>query len=83
MTNKIGRPRKYPFGDLKVGESFVVPLRSMGHRTSIAASANYFERTYGGRFRTRVIVFVGDAILSPSHSHAGKTGTHCQVTRVA
>jgi hypothetical protein len=78
-----GRPRKYHFADLEIGESFVVPLRSGGHRTSIAAAANYHEHRYGGKFTTRVIVFVGDAILTPSHRHAGKTGTHCQVTRVA
>ena len=83
MSKQLGRPRKYHFGDLQIGESFVVPLRSGGHRTSIASAANYHERRYGGKFETRVVRIEDNRLIHCSHSKAGQTGTHCQVTRTA
>lgn len=83
MTKPRGRPRIYRFGDLQPGEHFIVPLRSSGHRTSIASAANYFERTHGGKFETRVVRIEDNRLVHCSHSKAGQTGTHVQVTRTA
>jgi hypothetical protein len=53
----IGRPRKYPFPDMKVGDSFAVPLgeartTKRGYLVTyrIAQAAKVYQRRHGGKF---------------------------------
>ena len=55
----VGRPRKYPFGELQVGDSFTVPLvgimlrngdRAVGRLTAAAIA---YSHKYGGKFTVR------------------------------
>lgn len=77
-----GRPRKYRFGDLNVGDHFDVKLRSHGHRISIAASAHAYSVKYGGRFETRQIR-IDQHGLDRSYRPTTDTATHVRVTRIA
>lgn len=76
-----GRPRMYHFGDLDVDQSFLIKLRSTGHRISVAAAARAYSCTYGGKFRTELARI--DALGEDRNRPTGQTATHVRVTRIA
>ena len=45
------RPRKYPFPDLRVGDSFTAAREIYG---AVTSAAYRFGRAYGSRFATRL-----------------------------
>ena len=55
----VGRPRKYPFAKLQVGDSFAVPLVGVMLRNGdtavvrLSAAAFAYSRRYGGKFTVR------------------------------
>lgn len=75
-----GRPRKYMFGELEIGQSFTVKLRSHGHRISIASAARQYGLRHGGRFGTEQIR-IDD--LGIDRNRKRGTATHVRVTRLA
>ena len=63
-----GRPRKYPFPDMAVGDSFAVPLSgtntAKGEDTAavkLRSSAIRYARTHGGKFTVRTDRQAGEA----------------------
>lgn len=62
-----GRPRKYPFPDMVVGDSFAVPLAGEMHdgedqaARRLRASAIRYARTFGGKFTVRTDRQAGEA----------------------
>lgn len=57
---KAGRPRKYPFPSMEVGDSFTVPLLGImtpkGDKAAakLTSAAGFYARTHGGQFTVRV-----------------------------
>lgn len=50
-TNRAGRPARYPFGELRIGESFTVPS---GKGQSVSASAYTWARRNNPKARFTV-----------------------------
>jgi hypothetical protein len=61
-----GRPRKYPFPDMAVGDSFAVPLAGETYEgenmaaVRLRSSAIRYARTHGGKFTVRTDREVGE-----------------------
>jgi hypothetical protein len=53
IEKDIPVPRKYPFADMAVGDSFAVP--SDVHRTTVAISALRYGRKHGMKFVVRMV----------------------------
>jgi hypothetical protein len=59
LPTRMGRPCKYPFAELQVGDSFAIPLagimRSNGDLAVVrlGAAAVSYARRYGGKFTVR------------------------------
>ena len=55
----VGRPRKYPFAELRVGDSFTIPLVGVMLRNGdkavgrLNAAMTAYARKYGGKFTVR------------------------------
>lgn len=64
-----GRPRKYRFDLLDVGEAMLVRLKHMGQRVSVSSAANAYGRKYGVKLTTKLVSLHGAA--------------HLRVTRIA
>lgn len=47
----IPLPNKYPFSQMKVGDSFAVPVGIL--RSTVTISAMRYSRKYGGKFTVR------------------------------
>ena len=45
-------PQKYPFADMAVGDSFVVPPEV--HRSTVSVAANRYGRKHGVKFTVRL-----------------------------
>ena len=45
--------RKYPFSEMKIGDSFFVPFSEMKNRSVIALSASYHGRKSNRKYRTQ------------------------------
>lgn len=65
--HKKGRPRKYPFSSMEVGDSFTVPLlgvmTSKGDKAAarLSTAAGFYARMNGGRFVVRTDREAGEA----------------------
>jgi hypothetical protein len=62
-----GRPRKYPFPDMKPGDSFAVPLSNVQRdgedhaAVKLRAAAIRYAGTHGGKFTVRTDRQAGEA----------------------
>ncbi len=56
-STSAGRPKKYPFKELKIGQSVFIPCEVGTRRTKLLnrlnSSARYSERAYGGKLVVR------------------------------
>ena len=60
--NRIGRkrkPHKYPYANMEVGDSFLVPFEEGKDHTKLYVSmwggANHFGKNFGGKFLVRKV----------------------------
>jgi len=49
---KLGRPKKYPFAEMEVGDSFFVPQEKV---RSASKSASMYKAAHGGDFTRRSV----------------------------
>lgn len=60
VNNGAGRPRKYPFNEMGVGDSFFVPLNGQDNLKHLQKSLSASVRSYGVKrkmcFITRICV---------------------------
>lgn len=48
-----GRPAKYPFRQMEVGDSFLIPLRPNGDYMGLGTTVSYATKQTGFKFTTR------------------------------
>lgn len=53
IDKNVPLPTKYPFKDMQVGDSFVVPVKI--HRTTVSVAALRYGRKHGMKFVVRMM----------------------------